>query len=166
MNDLNEKIKNMHMGHLIHMLSHQMKRRSNGIISAIHNDDLTVMQKYVLKFVLMESVHRDLYQKDIEEEFQIRKSTVTGIVQLMEKHGYICRESVAKDARLKRIVPTAKAEELRPSILEHIQETELHLIKGISEEDVLICKKVLCQMYHNLSGINKETVKEADENYE
>ena len=51
-----------------------------------------------------------IIRKDIEEEFQIRKSTVTGILQLMEKNGFIYRESVEKDARLKRIVPTKKAE--------------------------------------------------------
>lgn len=75
--EFDEKLENAHMGRLIHMLSHQMKRNSNGMESVIENDELTVMQKHVLKFVLLESLHRDLYQKDIEEEFQIRKSTVT-----------------------------------------------------------------------------------------
>jgi len=55
----------------------------------MENDDLTTMQKHVLKFILLETMHRDLYQKDIEEEFQIRKPTVTGILKLMEKNGYI-----------------------------------------------------------------------------
>ena len=103
MKEADEKLKEMHMGRIIHMLSHQMKRNCNNVDSAITNDDLTVMQKHVLKFVLLESLHRDLYQKDIEEEFQIRKSTVTGILKLMESHGYIRRESVKRDARLKRI---------------------------------------------------------------
>lgn len=156
MKETEEKLTNMHVGRLIHMMSHQMKRDSNSVASAIANDELTVMQKHVLKFVLLESLHRDLYQKDIEEEFQIRKSTVTGILKLMEKHGYIYRESVKKDARLKRIVPTAKAEEMRPKILEHIQKTEARLIEGIAPEDVLICKKVLGQMLCNLSEMNKE----------
>ena len=97
MKETEEKLTNMHVGRLIHMMSHQMKRDSNSVASAIENDELTIMQKHVLKFVLLESLHRDLYQKDIEEEFQIRKSTVTGILKLMEKHGYIYRESVKKD---------------------------------------------------------------------
>ena len=80
----------------------------------------------------------------------------------MEKHGYIYRESVEKDARLKKIVPTPKAEELRPILLKHIAFAENYLTKGISEEDVITCKKVLCQMYHNLSEMNKKTDKEAD----
>ena len=142
MKETEEKLTNMHVGRLIHMMSHQMKRDSNSVASAIENDELTIMQKHVLKFVLLESLHRDLYQKDIEEEFQIRKSTVTGILKLMEKHGYIYRESVKKDARLKRIVPTAK--------------TEARLIEGIAPEDVLICKKALGQMLCNLSEMNKE----------
>lgn len=75
MRETDEKLTSMHVGRLIHMLSHQMKRNSNSVASAIENDELTVMQKHVLKFVLLESLHRDLYQKDIEEEFQIRKST-------------------------------------------------------------------------------------------
>ena len=87
MKETEEKLTNMHVGRLIHMLSHQMKRNANSAASAIENDELTIMQKHVLKFVLLESLHRDLYQKDIEEEFQIRKSTVTGILKLMEKEG-------------------------------------------------------------------------------
>ena len=67
--EFDEKLENAHMGRLIHMLLHQMKRNSNGMESVIENDELTVMQKHVLKFVLLESLHRDLYQKDIEEEF-------------------------------------------------------------------------------------------------
>ena len=78
----------------------------------------------------------------------------------MEKHGYIYRESVKKDARLKKLVPTLKAEELRPSILEHIKESEIKLTQGISEEDVMTCKKVLCQMYGNLVKMNDVKIKE------
>ena len=161
MQNNDEKIKKMHMGRLIYMMSHQMKRESNSVASTIENDDLTIMQKHVLKFVLMESLHRDIYQKDIEEEFQIRKSTVTGILKLMEKHGYVYRENVKKDARLKRIVPTRKAEKIRSVIIEHIEDTECHLVEGITEEEVLICKKTLCKMYQNLIKMYHEDNKEA-----
>ena len=119
MQDINDKINNMHMGKLIHMLSHEMKR--NQPIDKVIKADLTIMQKHILKFILLETMHKDLYQKDIEEEFQIRKSTVTGYVQLMEKNGYLTRESVKGDARKKRLVPTEKAEGLRQAILEDIK---------------------------------------------
>ena len=103
MQDINDKINNMHMGKLIHMLSHEMKR--NQPIDKVIKADLTIMQKHILKFILLETMHKDLYQKDIEEEFQIRKSTVTGYVQLMEKNGYLTRESVkgSMDTRMESV---------------------------------------------------------------
>lgn len=140
-----------------------MKRRNAS--EAVGNDGLTTMQKHVLKHILLETMHREVYQKDIEEEFRIRKSTATGILQLMEKNGFISQESSKKDARLKRIVPTPKAEALRPEILEHIRDTEKRLIQGIDQEDVKICRKVLVQMIQNLAE-NKTENKEEDENDE
>ena len=127
----------------------------------MEENELTPMQKHVLKYILLETLHRDIYQKNLEEEFQIRKSTASGILKLMEKNGFIYRESVKEDARLKRILPTKKAEAIRPAILEHIQETEARMTKGISDEDLLLCKKVLCQMCRNLAENNREN-KEVD----
>lgn len=142
------------MGKLIHMLSHEMKR--NQPIDKVIKADLTIMQKHILKFILLETMHKDLYQKDIEEEFQIRKSTVTGYVQLMEKNGYLTRESVKGDARKKRLVPTEKAEGLRQAILEDIKLSEKRMEKGIPEEDVITCKHVLYQVLQNLIEKHKE----------
>ena len=150
-----EELKEIHMGRLIQVLSHQMKRK-NCVISMINDDGLTSMQKHVLKFLLLETLHKVVYQKDIEEEFQIRKSTVTGYVQLMEKNGYLTRESVKGDARKKRLVPTEKAEGLRQAILEDIKLSEKRMEKGIPEEDVITCKHVLYQVLQNLIEKHKE----------
>ena len=81
-------------GKLIHMLSHQLKRHNS---ESEESSDLTHIQRHILNYVLFESLGRDVYQKDLEEAFHIRKSTVTGILQLMEKNGFIKRESVEKD---------------------------------------------------------------------
>lgn len=144
---MKQRLKDMHVGRLIHILSHSMRRHNP--TEVMENDDLTTMQKHVLKFILLETMHRDLYQKDIEEEFQVRKPTVTGILKLMEKNGYIYRESARQDARLKRIVPTEKAENIRPAILKDIEKNEAAMIAGIPKEDVELCKQVLWQMYEN-----------------
>ena len=148
----------MHMGKLIHMLSHEMKRHHP--IDKVVIEDLTIMQKHILKYILLETMHRYLYQKDIEEEFQIRKSTVTGYVQLMEKNLFLTRESDKDDARKKRLVPTAKAEELRGLILEDIKRNEKMMVEGIKEEDVTICKQVLYHVLQNLIEKHKEEERE------
>ena len=50
-----EQLKEIHMGRLIQVLSHQMKRK-NCVISMINDDGLTTMQKHVLKFLLLETL--------------------------------------------------------------------------------------------------------------
>lgn len=155
MQDTDEKIRNMHMGLMIHTLANQMKR-SNAAVDIGDAGELTAFQKHVLKFILLATLHKDIYQKDIEEEFQIRKSTVTGILKLMEKNGFIERVSDPKDARYKRLVPTPKAKALRPNIMEHICRTENRLTRGISEEELAVCKNVMCRMFCNLAEKNRE----------
>lgn len=160
MQNIDEKIRNMHTGRLVRMLNHQLKRNQKPE-EAVEDDELTPMQRHILNYILLETLHRDIYQKNLEEEFQVRKSTVSGILKLIEKNGFIYRESVKEDARLKRILPTKKAEALRPSILEHIHETEIRMTEGVSEQDLFLCKKVLYQMCQNLAEKNREN-KEVD----
>lgn len=138
----------MHLGRLVHRIAHQMKRRSQTNMCC---SVLTPMQNHILGFILLESRHRELYQKDVEEEFQIRKSTATGILKLMEKNGFIYRESVEKDARLKRIVVTERSEEIRKELQECIWQTERRMTSGITEEDLKVCIYVLDKMLRNLT---------------
>lgn len=136
---------------MIHILSHVMKR-SSGLPQEV--EGLTPMQGHVLKYILIMTMQKELYQRDIEEEFLIRRSTATGILQLLEKNGFIRRENVSKDARLKRIVPTERAEELRPMILEKIKAQNEKLVEGIQKEQLDCCMEVLGQMLRNLLSMD------------
>ena len=141
------------VGKLINMISHQLKRQT---CFPEKEGGLTSMQRLVLHHILFQAPVRDVYQKDVEKAFQIRRSTATGILQLLEKNGFIYRETVEWDARYKKLMPTEKAMELREQIIAHIQYTEALLKKGIPERDLDICIGVLKQMSVNLSGGEKE----------
>lgn len=138
------------IGHLLHILSHQMKRQSD-CLPLLKDSDLTSVQQQILKFILMETKDHPVFQRDIEEAFQIRRSTATGIIKLIEQKGYITRASVKQDARLKQLVPTAKAEALRPRIVEHIRKCEAALADGIPKDKLDICQEVLHLMIDNLA---------------
>ena len=108
---------------------------------------------------MLETIQRDLYQRDLEKEFKVRRSTATGILQLLEKKGYLYREPVKEDARLKRIVPTEKALQLRGRLLDNIQKREEQLRQGIPEEDMDVFLRVLKQISANLSvGEKQKTI--------
>lgn len=142
-----------HVGRQIHILSHQLKRRR--MLCEQGDSELTTMQRSVLNYILLSSMMRDVYQKDIEKEFDVRRSTATGILQLMEKNGLVYREGVPQDARLKRIVPTEKAIAMRESVIENICETEDILAMDINPEEYEICIRVLKQMSENLTKHEK-----------
>ena len=78
-----------------------------------------------------ENRDRDIFQKDFEEKFSIRRSTASNMLKLMEKDGYIKRVSVENDARLKKIVLTDKAIKTHTAICRDIAAREKRLRKGL-----------------------------------
>ena len=60
----------------------------------------------------------------------------TGILQLLERDGYIERVSVPTDARLKKIVLTAKANDLQTLVIREAERIDSLLKGGLSEEEV------------------------------
>ena len=52
----------------------------------------------------------------------------------MEKKGFICRENVQRDGRLKRVVPTEKALAMRERVIQSLRCAETRMLQGISRE--------------------------------
>ena len=145
------------VGRLINTLSHQLKRQ---ISFPEEESSLTNIQRVVLNYILFQVLKREVYQKDIEKEFQIRRSTATAILQLLERKGFICRETAEWDARFKKLIPTEKTEKLREQIISNTRYMENLLKTGIPEEDLQICLRVLERMSENLSDNEKIKGKE------
>ena len=98
---------------------------------------MTMMHGWIIRY-LYENREQDIFQKDIEQRFAVGRSTVTNLIQLMEKKGFVKRESVKQDARLKKVILTEKgiaSQESFEDIVEHIEE---ELSEGISEEELHI----------------------------
>ena len=113
--------------------------------------DVTMMQGWVIGFLCSNS-DRDMFQKDIEQRFEIRRSTATAMLQLMEKNGYITRHSVDYDARLKKICVTEKAKLLHKSILDRIEATEKQMLTGISKEEIDAFFSIIDKMKDNIKN--------------
>ncbi|HJC15978.1 MAG TPA: MarR family winged helix-turn-helix transcriptional regulator [Candidatus Fusicatenibacter intestinigallinarum] len=145
------------VGRLINTLSHQLKRQ---ISFPEEESSLTNIQRVVLNYILFQVLKREVYQKDIEKEFQIRRSTATAILQLLERKGFICRETAEWDARFKKLIPTEKTEKLREQIISNTRYMENLLKTGIPEEDLEVCLRVLERMSENLSDNEKTKGKE------
>lgn len=135
-------------GRLINIVSHQLKRKI--ALPSEKRCGLTNMQSRVLHFILLRTLEVPVHQKDIEKEFDIRKSTATEILKLMEKNGFIFRECSKEDGRMKEIIPTEKSLAMQKEIVENIRSIETKLREGIPPEDYQTCIDVLKKMIENL----------------
>lgn len=134
----------MHIGKEIIILSTRIKRRMR---AASESMGLTDTQSRVLQYVWEQSRNGEVFQKDIEDEFGIRRSTVTQIIQLMERDGLIVRESVERDARLKKLILTEKSKQIQQIMQGNIWEMEEKLEENISPEE----KEILFNLLHRIS---------------
>ena len=130
-----------------------MLKRSH-INSELHKkiQNITGTNGWIIGF-LADNSDKDIFQKDIEEIFSLRRSTVSNMVQLMEKKGFITRESVDYDARLKKLVLTQKALEIHKAVLADVAENEKKLKSGISEEELKIFFDVIGKIQKNLEAL-------------
>lgn len=108
-------------------------------------------QTRILYFVLMNYSDRDIYQKDIEEELNIRSATTSILLKKLEENGMIIREKVSYDDRLKKILPTSASIEMKKNINRDIQLVENKLTSGISQEKLNIFFEVIQKMVENTS---------------
>lgn len=103
--------------------------------NSIYQCGLSNIQGKMINFLFWESKVRDIFQKDIEEKFHIRSSSVTSALNLMEEHSLIERVSVKEDGRLKKIVLKEKGYELQGIVQKTIEEVENEMIKSLTEEE-------------------------------
>lgn len=117
-------------------------------------ENLTTMQIWIMHY-LYDNQDRDVFQRDLEADFNIRRSTVSGILQILERKGYIKRQSVAHDARLKKITLTEEANRLYRHILQQLCLMEQKMTKNILDEEWMVFYKVLEKIKENLDDLKK-----------
>lgn len=134
-------------GAWVNLLSHKIRKRLD---AAFQDMGITGVQSRVIYYILVHSKEGPVFQRDIETVFGFSRSTVTGLLQTMEKSGIIVRESVESDARLKRIVPTQKAVCLDAQVAACLRETDRMLTRGLSSGQTQLFMEIAAQMSANL----------------
>lgn len=137
----------METGKMINRISNRLRRRSLKVQESI---GISGAQGNILDYILVESVHRNVYQKEIEKEFGLRPSTATEALKLLEEKGLICRIPEEKDGRYKRIVFTQKARDVQTALRREIEESESVLLRRISVSEQRQFLEIAEKMLQNL----------------
>ncbi len=97
---------------------------------------LSSIQSRILGFLWFKRQHYEkAFQKELESEFKIRRSSVTSVIQSLEKRGYIERRSVSTDARQKELVLTEEGMQIQRQVIARLEEMEKRVNGWLNPEE-------------------------------
>lgn len=114
-------------------------------VKAIGNYSQLMIIKY-----LIDHEGEDIYQKHFERMLNVRKSTISGILDTMEKNKIINRVSSPRDGREKLIKLSNDSLKRQSNLLKILENTEKLLTEDIEEKDLKTFFSVLDKMKENI----------------
>lgn len=112
----------------------------------------TPTQMQILGYII-DNKYREVYQRDLEEKLNLRRATISDVLQRMEKNGLIVRKIDSTDTRTKKIILTEKSREFFLTANNRMSELEKVAVKDISADELEIFSNVINKMIKNM---NKE----------
>lgn len=124
-------------------------------------DNLSCSNWWIIGYVCeMNERGKEVYQRDLENNFGVTRSTTSKVLGLMEKKGLIERVSVSHDARLKKIVPTERSLEIGRIIKDDNEKMEHLLRKGFSPKELEQLYGYLERIQTNIEAAEKNIRRE------
>lgn len=112
---------------------------------------VTRLQGWIISFLYHDRGKRVFFQKDIEKEFNIQRSTATKALQIMERDGWLTRHATDEDARWKAITLTPKAIDYHRRVEEGIVSAEEIVTEGITQAELDTFFAVIDKITRNIS---------------
>lgn len=97
-----------------------------------------------------------VYQRDLEREFTVRRSTISKVLSLLESKGLIARVAVSSDKRLKKIELTDKAINQIDRLEKGAVALEQKMSNGISKEELDAFISTLTKIKNNLKETEEQ----------
>ena len=135
-----------------------IKELEKGIVRKImsetsHNEMYSkpsIAQMQIIKYILKHD-RKTIYQIDLEEVFNLRRATISGILKTMEKNNVIIRVCDPNDARGKIVILSDDAKKFFKEKETLFKKIETVLKKDISKEELEIFYKVILKMRDNIN---------------
>lgn len=143
---------NTHFGRSINRLSAMIRYTLNARLTA-DGVCLTGEQCRLLGYMHRRTAAgEEVYQRDIEREFGVKRSTVSSILANLEKSGYIARSAGQTDGRIKLVTLTDKGKSLEKVMKENIDLMEQEIVRGMTEEEQQLFLSFLKRAADNINS--------------
>lgn len=110
----------------------------------------TPTQMQILGYII-DSQSSEVYQRDLEEKIDLRRATISDVLQRMEKKGLITRKVNANDTRTKKILLTEKSRGFFMEATNRMNDLEKLATKDITEEELKTFSNVINKMIENMN---------------
>lgn len=108
---------------------------------------------------ILEYLHKhendDVYQKELESVLNLRRATISGVLQTMEKNNIISRVVNEEDTRCKKILLNDECKKMFERNKKRLHDLEDIITQDISKEDLKTCISVITRMKENIKKVNK-----------
>lgn len=119
-------------------------------------DTITGANGWIIGYIGRKSEKGEpVYQRDVEKRFGVTRSTASKVVSLMVQKGLILQKSVDSDKRLRQLVLTERAWEVKRLMDADRDRFEETLIKGFSSSDLEQLFSMLERMQSNLRDMTE-----------
>lgn len=113
-------------------------------------ETLTSSQAVVLYYIMSQPSDKDIFPKDLETYLDLKKPSVTSLLNYLEQNGYIRRADVPYDGRCRKLVLTPKSLEKQEDIMTMMSSYRNYVFRDISDEDLEVFDRVLKKISDNV----------------
>lgn len=144
---------------IIYLIRYSFKLIDADLDQRLNEYGLTGVQGRILFFISHKTLkeHKNVHQNDIENEYHLSKSTVSGIVKRMNKNGFL---NIEKQHPYAIITPTDKAKDVLTHLGRHREEAVNKLLKDIPEDKRQELALLLNKLITNMEGGNENVGKD------
>ena len=134
------------IGYWIMGAAHELQRALNEELAA---HGITFRQWEVLALI---SLKGDQSQSELAEQMRLEAPTLVGVLDRMERDGWIVRVTDQNDRRRKIVRPTSQVEPVWSRMIECARSIRARATKGLGEGDLTTLRDCLLTVRGNLAG--------------
>jgi len=135
------------LGLEVRILSNLIYNKLNQMTMEV--EDLTIHQCWILQY-LTGHTGKEIYQKDIEQLFSIKRSTANQMLRTMENRGFIRRTVSDEDARRNILTVTENGIAVCEHLVKHLYRFMLKLHGDIPKSELEQFQITLRKLWHNI----------------
>lgn len=112
----------------------------------------TLTQMEIIDYIL-QNENKDVFQRELEQVLKLRRATVSGVLQTMEKNNLIIRVQSNEDSRAKKIILNEETRKIFLKNRKKMEELERIIVQGICDSELKNFVNTLEKMKKNLAEI-------------